>query len=305
MARKKEDKPALDYADDTLEGMKNDVKEAAQNNFKSWEEKTNAERLDSIATYQAMIINKVLKVAKETNDRSGVFWEQKASQAELDSSIPFNGATGKPYANLDNILMRSVMSIEGFKEPIFMTARQANIMGGVLKRTGNQTRNGKDEYVKGVKVVQLKTSEFVPELDKNGNKQYEPAFKDGEPVMKKDGTQAMNVKGEWRQLKEPVFESVTLYNVAQFDKLNRDKLKKLDLSSLKERRAKINREFRGEEKFDTKYKSLEGLTGKNTLQNLREFTKATQTGKEFTPKLTVNMTAKKEFVQNKQQGLSR
>ena len=308
MARKKDNKPALSYADDTLVGMNEETKAAAQASLSSWDSKTNAERLDSIATYQAMIINKVLGVAKETGDRSGVFWEQKATSAELDKGIPFNGATGKPYTNLDNILMRSIMSIEGYKEPIFLTMRQANIMGGVLERTGNQTKNGKDEYVKGVKVVQLKTREFVPELDSKGNKIYEPALdENGKEILTKKGEVAMNVKGEWKTLKEPVFESITLYNIEQFNGINREKLATLDLKSLQEKRAKISREFRGEEQFASKYKSLEGKTGKNTLQNLREFTKATQTGKEFTPRLSINMSAKKEFVQeqNKQQGLSR
>ena len=296
------------YAKDTLDGIGKEAKEAAQASYQRWADKTNSERLESIATYQAMIINKVLKDAKATNDRSGVFWEKKASQAELDASIPFNGATGKPYTNLDNILMRSVMAIEGFKEPIFMTMREANIMGGTLKKTGEQTRNGKDEYVKGIKVVQLKQREFVPELDKNGKKILEPAFdKDGNAIMTKNGEQAQNVKGKWVELKEAVFESITLYNVAQFDNINRDKLAKLDMTSLQQKRAELRREFRGEEKFATKYKSLEGKTGTNTLRNLREFTKATQTGKEFTPSLSVNMSAKKEIVQEKQQqqGFSR
>ncbi|TQR56273.1 ArdC-like ssDNA-binding domain-containing protein [Campylobacter troglodytis] len=278
--------------------------QTALSDYKAWEDKTNAERIDSIAEYQSRIINRVFGVAKEQNNRDLVFWQKEQSSQELDKNIPYNGATGKPYTNLDNILMRSVMAIENYQEPIFMTMRQANIMGGVLKKTGNTTRNGKEEYVKGIKVVQVKTKEFVPELDANGNKQYEPAFKNGQPVMKKDGTQAMNVKGQTRELKEPMFESVTLYNVAQFDNLDRTKLKELDMESLNKNREILGKNAQAEKQFDFKYKSLEGKLLPETLKNLRDFTKATQTGMDFKP-IIIKKEAKKEYVQNKEQGMNR
>lgn len=288
-----------------FDDIKPEIKNEAQDKHIAWENKTNAQRLDSIAEYQARTINKVVSIANETNDRSGVFWEQPKNAKELDTNIPFNGSTGMPYTNLDNILMRSVMAIEGFKEPIFLTMRQANIMGGELKKTSEKTRNGKDEFVKGVKIIQLKTREFVPELDSNGKKIYEPALdKQGKEILTKKGEVALNVKGEWKELKEPMYESLTLYNIEQFEKLDKDKLKKLNLEPLYAKRAQLSKQSNSEEQFKFKFQSLEGKIGVNTLRNLREFIKATQTGKDFQP-LVVNLNATKEYAQDKQKAMSR
>lgn len=288
-----------------FDDLPENTQQAAKQDYIAWENKTNAQRLDSIADYGASIINKIVGISKETGSKA--FWQTPANSAELDASIPYNGSTGMPYTNLDNILMRSVMAIEGYQEPIFLTMKQANKMSGVLKKTGEMTRNGKEAYQLGVKVAQLRTHEFVPEFDKNGNKVMTPALdENGKEILTKKGEVAMNVKGEWKELKEPMYESVTLYNIEQFDNLDRSKLKELNLKPLQAKREQIARQAKGEEQFKFKFKSLEGKTGTRTLNNLRDFIKATQTGKDFTP-LVVNRDATKEFAntQEKQQGFSR
>lgn len=275
----------------------------------AWENQSNLQRLESVSNYQASIVNKVVGIARDTNDRSGVFWEKQSTIEELDKTIPFNGETGMPYTNLDNILMRSVMAIEKFKEPIFLTVRQANKMGGTLKKTGEKTRNGKDEYVLGVKVVQLKTHEFVPELNKDGTKKMIPALdRDGNVILnQKTGEEVLKIAGQWKELKEPMYESVSLYNVEQFENLDRSKLKELNLEPLRKKRESIAKNPQA--KLDYKLGMLKEKTGALTLQNLYNFLEATQTGKDFTPKerAKVNMGATKEFVNEKpkQQGFSR
>lgn len=279
---------------------------AAEQDYIAWDKKTNAQRLDSMSNYQASIFNKVVSVANETNDRSNVFWEKATSIEELDKSMPFNGETGLPYTTLSGVLMRSVMAIEGYKEPIFLTMKQANRMGGQLKKTGELTRNGKDEYVLGVKIAQLKEQEFVPELNKDGSKKMIPVLnRDGEPVLNSKGEQILKPAGEWRKLKEPMYESITLYNIEQFDNLDRSKLKTINLEPLRKKRESIAKN--PEQKLNYKLGMLRGKTGNTTLDNLYKFIEATQTGKDFAPKerVKVNMGATKEFVNEKQQGFSR
>lgn len=292
-----------------FEELSEEVKTEAVKKHIAWENQSNLQRLDSVSTYQAMIINKVAGIARDTNDRSGVFWEKPATSDELDKSIPYNGETGMPYTNLDNILMRSVMAIEKFKEPVFLTVRQANKMGGTLKKTGELTRNGKDEYVLGVKIVQLKTHEFVPELNEDGTKKKIPVLdEDGNVVLnQKTGEEIFKVAGEFKELKEPMYESVSLYNVEQFDNLDRSKLKTLNLAPLHKKRESIAKN--PEAKLNYKLGMLKGKTGTLTLQNLYKFLEATQTGKEFAPqeRAKINMGATKEFVNEKpkEQGFSR
>ena len=286
---------------------------AAEKDYVAWDKKTNIQRLDSIADYQASIINKVAGIARDNGDRSGVFWEQGKTIAELDKNMPFNGNTGLPYTSLDGVLMRSVMAIEGYKEPIFLTMRQANLMGGTLKKTGEMTRNGKEEYQLGVKIAMLRTNEFVPTLDEQGNKIYEPKLdEDGNKVLTKNGEEVKIIKGEWKALKEPMYESVTLYNIEQFDNLDRTKLQKLDTKALQAKRDNIvNNKSKPNFNLGLIKKGLDGKpkTGSRTIENLYEFIKAAQTGRDFTPKqeIKVNLQATKEFAQTqeKQQSFSR
>lgn len=285
-----------------------EIQEEVEAQHKAWDLQSNAERIDSISNYQASIINGVVTKANELNDRSGVFWEKPTNKEDMDKTIPFNGSTGMPFTNLDNLLMRSVMSIEGYKEPIFLTMKQANLMGGRLKKTGELTRNGKEEFVKAVKIAQLTTKEFVPELDENGKKKLVPVLdKDGKPILNKKGEEVKKIAGEWKELKEPMYESISYYNIEQFDNLDKSKLKPLDLEPLNKKRESIAKNPQA--KLDYKLGMLRGKTGDLTLNNLYEFVKATQTGKDFAPKERVraNMQATKEFVNEKsqQQGFSR
>ena len=295
----------------TLEGFEPQpqVLQAVSESHKAWDERTNIERLDAITTYQAMIINKVLQQAKLKNDRSSVFWEKNTSLEDIDKSMPFNGFTGKPYTSLDGLLMRSVMSIEGHKEPIFFTMKQANKLGGVLKREydeqGNvkKTANGKDEYVKGIKVLQTRKGEFIPEFDKEGKKIYEPALdKDGNKITTKDGKEVLKPKGVWKEYEKPMLESVTLYHISQFDNIKMDKVKSIDLSDLKTKRNEFaknpNKEYPLKFKqFQFKRENGSTALGSRVVENLRNYEKAIGTGRNFTPTLDYNAT--KTFKQEK------
>lgn len=299
-------KDTIDYSG--FDELPEKVQEQAQQEYKAWELQSNLERINSIANYQASIINGVISKANEMEDRSCVFWEKNFTKEDLDKTIPYNGSTGKPYTNLDNILMRSVMAIENYKEPIFLTMNQANLLGGTLKKTGQKTRNGKDEYVKGIKIAQIRTEEFVPELNPDGTKKMTPVLdKEGKPVLDKNGEQRMKVAGEYKKLKEPVYESYSLYNIEQFDNLDRTKLKKIDFKPLEAKREAIAKN--PETKLDYKLGMLKGKTGDYTLNNLYEFVKATQKGINFEPKImqrpSINMSATKEFVNEKAKDFSR
>ena len=293
---------------ESAEPLQPQVLQAVSEKYKAWDERSNVERLDAITTYQAVLFNKVLKKAKLDNDRSSVFWEQNTKLEDIDKSMPFNGYTGKPYTSLDGLLMRSVAIVEGYKEPIFFTMKQANMLGGILKKehdeNGNvkKTINGKDEYVKGIKILQTRKSEFIPELDKDGNKIYELAIdKDGNKVLDKNGKEVLKPKGVVKEYKQPMLETVELYHISQFDQIQMDKVKSIDLSDLK---AKRNEFTKNPSEYPVKFKQFlfkreDGSTplGPRVVENLRNYEKATKTGRNFTPLLDYNAT--KEFKQEK------
>lgn len=295
----------------TIEGSQPEpqVLNAVGEKHKAWDERTNVEKLDAITTYQAFIFTKLLQKAKLDNDRSKVFWEKNTKLEDIDKSMPYNGYTGKPYTSLDGLLMRSVAAVQGYDKPIFFTMRQANMLGGSLKKEldeqGNvkKTANGKDEYVRGIKVLQTRKREFIPELDKNGNKIYEPALdKDGNKILNKKGEEVLNVKGVWKELEKPTFESVNLYHISQFDGIQMDKVKSIDLNDLKKARNEFTKNPNKEYpvKFNQfLFKREDGSTalGARVVENLRNYEKATKTGRNFTPLLDFN--AKKEYAQEK------
>lgn len=295
----------------TLDGSKIEpqVLDQAASQHKAWDERTNVEKLDAITTYQAFIFTKLLQKAKLNNDRSKVFWEKNTNLEDIDKSMPYNGYTGKPYTSLDGLLMRSVAAVEGYDKPIFFTMTQANRLGGVLKKEldekGNvkKTVNGKDEYVKGIKVLQTRKGEFIPELDANGNKIYEPALdKDGNKILTQEGKEVLKPKGVWKEYERPILESVNLYHISQFDNIKMDKVKSIDMSDLQKKRNEFAKNSNKEYpvKFNQfLFKREDGSMplGARVVENLRNYEKAAQTGRNFTPLLDFNAT--KSFKQEK------
>lgn len=197
---------------------------ATTQGYKSWEEKSNAERLKSINTYYKMILAKSIGEKK-------AFWNKDMSQKDIDNTIPFNASTGKPYSGITSLVLRAVKELNGYEDSNFLTVKQANLIHGKLKYTEKTNEDGeiKKEYVKGVKMTYLREYEYKPKLDKEG----QPMTRE---VEKENGEIEKVPVLEKTFLKDPKLETITLYHISQFKDLDEKQLKSRDLEPLKKYR---------------------------------------------------------------------
>ena len=161
---------------------------ATEQEKKSWEQMSNAEKKESFDKYMKYKLFEAHKTAKAD-------WQRDMSKEEVDNTMPYNALTGKTYSRETSMLLRAEMAIKGYDKAQFVTMEQGNAMGGVLKlkhdeQTGEilKTKNGLQARVDGVKMLYIADHELRPKLDKDG-KEVIAAVKD------KDG----NVRLEYRQ----------------------------------------------------------------------------------------------------------
>lgn len=263
----------------------------------AWDERTNAEKVDSINRYYAQILMK-------NNRNEDAFWKQSMSKEDITASIPFNGSTGRPYQSETSLILRAISQLNGYKEPIFLTMKNANLLGATLKKEydeqGNvkQTANGKTQFVRGVKIALISNREFVPKKDANGQVVTEPRKdKDGNILLDDKGNPLMKTVKTVQYYKSPVLETATLYHISQFDNLDMSKLKSIDMEAVNNRRdyfAKTGKEP------STKIKNF-GIFP-NVARDLENFVKAEAKGIDYSrPRqqhldlgLRLDMGAKKE-----------
>ena len=260
----------------------------------NWEDRTNQQKVDSIASYYARII-------MANNKNPNAFFKSDMTKDEITASVPYNGATGRPYVNETSIILRSVAQLNGYDEAVFLTTAQANHLGGSLKKEyddeGNvkKTANGKDQYVRGVKVAYIKTEEFKDKLDANGNVVTRPIRnKEGQYLLNEKGEQVRKPVKELVQLKSPVLETTTVYHISQFDNLDLTKIKSRNLESLEKRREYFAKN--PDKEPNTKVASY-GLFA-NITNALNTFVKAEAKGTDYTrarESKTLDMSAKKEL----------
>lgn len=215
-----------------MEEITESAEKVATNTYKAWEDRSNEEKQASINEYSKSIIAKAIKEKVE-------FWSKDKSKEDIDTSIPYNASKGSVYTGLTSALLRAVTELNGYEEPAFLTMKQANFMGGKLKKltdeNGNEmkTKNGKDAYVQGVKIAILKTTDYVPKIDENGEVMTRV-------VKDKDGNVKLNEKKEPIKedvmekvyLQKPVLETITLYHISQFTDLKMEKLQDRDYDNL-------------------------------------------------------------------------
>ncbi|QWU80872.1 DUF1738 domain-containing protein (plasmid) [Campylobacter novaezeelandiae] len=223
-----------------------EIKEVANeqvkdNSYKAWNERTNEEKKASINEYSKAIIAKAIK-------EKASFWNKNMSKQELDNSMPYNASKGIAYTGQTSALLRAVSELNGYDKPSFLTMKQANFLGGTLKKQLDEngkpvlTKNGKEAYEQGVKIALLKTESYVPKLDENGQAMMRAIKdKDGNQKIGKDGKPMFEPVTEKIYHKTPILETVTLYHTSQFDNLKMDKLKERDLESLEKLREGIKK----------------------------------------------------------------
>ncbi|EAI9912074.1 DUF1738 domain-containing protein [Campylobacter jejuni] len=149
-----------------------EIKEVANeqvkdNSYKAWDERSNEEKKASINEYSKAIIAKAIK-------EKATFWGKDMSKKDIDNSMPYNASKGIAYTGQTSALLRAVSELNGYEKPSFLTMKQANFLGGTLKKQLDEngkpvlTKSGKEAYEQGVKIALLKTESYVPKLDENG-----------------------------------------------------------------------------------------------------------------------------------------
>ncbi|WP_072234481.1 ArdC-like ssDNA-binding domain-containing protein [Campylobacter coli] len=281
-----------------------EIKEVANeqvkdNSYKAWDERSNEEKKASINEYSKAIIAKAIK-------EKATFWGKDMSKKDIDNSMPYNASKGIAYTGQTSALLRAVSELNGYEKPSFLTMKQANFLGGTLKKQLDEngkpvlTKSGKEAYEQGVKIALLKTESYVPKLDENGQTMTR-AIKDqnGNQKIGKDGKPMFEIVTEKIYHKTPILETVTLYHTSQFDNLKMDKLKERDLESLEKLRDSIKKS-----NYDTRPNINNLGLGEKVTRDINNFLNAELKGLDYFKiqdrEITKTQTNEKE--QNKSQG---
>ncbi|ENH7133326.1 DUF1738 domain-containing protein [Campylobacter jejuni] len=281
-----------------------EIKEVANeqvkdNSYKAWDERSNEEKKASINEYSKAIIAKAIK-------EKATFWGKDMSKKDIDNSMPYNASKGIAYTGQTSALLRAVSELNGYEKPSFLTMKQANFLGGTLKKQLDEngkpvlTKSGKEAYEQGVKIALLKTESYVPKLDENGQTMTR-AIKDqnGNQKIGKDGKSMFETVMEKIYHKTPILETVTLYHTSQFDNLKMDKLKERDLESLEKLRDSIKKS-----NYDTRPNINNLGLGEKVTRDINNFLNAELKGLDYSKiqdrEVTKTQTNEKE--QNKSQG---
>ncbi|ECO4005319.1 DUF1738 domain-containing protein [Campylobacter jejuni] len=281
-----------------------EIKEVANeqvkdNSYKAWDERSNEEKKASINEYSKAIIAKAIK-------EKATFWGKDMSKKDIDNSMPYNASKGIAYTGQTSALLRAVSELNGYEKPSFLTMKQANFLGGTLKKQLDEngkpvlTKSGKEAYEQGVKIALLKTESYVPKLDENGQTMTR-AIKDqnGNQKIGKDGKPMFEIVTEKIYHKTPILETVTLYHISQFDNLKMDKLKERDLESLEKLRDSIKKS-----NYDTRPNINNLGLGEKVTRDINNFLNAELKGLDYFKiqdrEVTKTQTNEKE--QNKSQG---
>ncbi|OIT80984.1 ArdC family protein, partial [Campylobacter jejuni] len=258
-----------------------EIKEVANeqvkdNSYKAWDERSNEEKKASINEYSKAIIAKAIK-------EKATFWGKDMSKKDIDNSMPYNASKGIAYTGQTSALLRAVSELNGYEKPSFLTMKQANFLGGTLKKQLDEngkpvlTKSGKEAYEQGVKIALLKTESYVPKLDENGQTMTR-AIKDqnGNQKIGKDGKPMFEIVMEKIYHKTPILETVTLYHTSQFDNLKMDKLKERDLESLEKLRDSIKKS-----NYDTRPNINNLGLGEKVTRDINNFLNAELKGLDY------------------------
>lgn len=203
---------------------------------KSWEQMSNKEKEESMYSSFRAIIGKACIEKK-------AFWQQNMTIEEIDKTMPYSPESGNPAIGIPSIILRTVMAINDYKEPQFLTANQAARLGGTIKKqldeNGNVVINektGKEQLVQGTRIPVRKNYEMVDYNPKTGEQHVD---KKNPTYIDKNGKEQTNYIMYKKLLPYPKVDSLTYYHVSQFDGLDKSKFKEKDMSKVEKMRKEI------------------------------------------------------------------
>lgn len=253
-----------------------DKKESATK-FKSWEQKNNFERLESINSYNRMIIATNIKQARQNGNQP--FYSIDMQLKDIDATMPYNPSNGKPFGGELSMVMRADAQTRGYESAEYITMKQANFLGGKLRQEQDENgkllfnENGTKKYPQGVKSAFLAEFEYQPKTNENGEI-IQAKDKNGKPKFDNRGEKVPVM--EKIALKEPKLETVTYYHISSFDNIDNAKLQKRNMNVVNEYR----KELQGQQNDYRSNLSHLGLAPK-TQKDLENFLDSQTKGKDY------------------------
>lgn len=245
--------------------------------FKSWENKNNFERLESINSYNRMIIATNIKQARQNGNEP--FYRKSMEIKDIDATMPFNPSNGKPFGGELSMVMRADAQTRGYESAEYITMKQANFLGGKLRQEQDEkgkllfNENGTKKYPNGVKSAYMAEFEYKPKTNENGEI-IQAKDKDGKPKFDNKGNIVPVM--EKIALKEPKLETVTYYHISSFDNIDNAKLQKRNMNVVNEYR----KELQGQQNDYRSNLSHLGLAPK-TQKDLENFLDSQTKGKDY------------------------
>lgn len=198
-----------------------------QNQLPEWEKRSPKERLESMNNSKVYMIAKASEKIKEGKPP---VWKTKATNKELDNTMPYNALTGKPVYGLEEVAFRSAMHANEYKSPQFIAIKQAMNM-----KIDYRLKEGE----KPLRVPVKKDREYVVAEDRNGN----PILNKEKPTwIDKDGVEQPNYIQIERPLAQKQVESYAYYNIEQFQnpEVFKEHFKERDMTQVEKKRQEFD-----------------------------------------------------------------
>lgn len=172
----------------------------------------------------------IAKASEKIKENKPPIWKTKATNKELDNTMPYNALTGKPTYGLEEVVFRSAMHANEYKSPQFIAIKQANDM-----KIDYMLKEGE----KPLRVAVKKDREYVVAEDRNGK----PILNKEQPTwIDKDGVEHPNYVKIQQPLAQKQVHSFAYYNIEQFQnpEIFKEHFKERDMTQVEKKRQEFD-----------------------------------------------------------------
>ena len=193
---------------------------------KDWKDMSNTERLESLNRFKRGVVSFAISTNKDN-----MFWNKSMSAKEIEKTMPYNKANGKPFLGLTGVLLRTFSNANHYKSNEFISLQQAWQLGGELKQRtdvdekGNAVKKNPPSF----RYEYMAEYTMQPKIDPKTQEPMKAISQNGREYVVKERV----------DFKEPKLETVTLYHISEFKGLDKTKLQDLNLESVREYREKL------------------------------------------------------------------
>ncbi|TLD85187.1 DUF1738 domain-containing protein [Helicobacter sp. MIT 11-5569] len=250
---------------------------------KKWEEMDNSERLDFVNKKKRILV----AMAMSEKNIGKMFWNKEMDTKDIEKTMPYNKATGKPFLGLNGVLMRAFADVNGYKSNEFISAKQVFELGGEIKtypifdKEGNPVLDDKGEQIckgKSFQYEYLADFGMQPKIDPKTNEPMKAISQEGREYIVKERV----------DYPTPKLETTNLYHISEIKGIDKSKLKSLDLTNLPDYRQKLAEQIRSTLPNLQKL----GITGM-AQSTIMRFLNAQNKGENYIPTLSQKQVAEK------------